>query len=186
MSILHGTVAQVCYVTHDIERAIKRWAEGVKAGPFYVQTIAADFGERSYRGAPAKDSYKAALGFCGNTLLEFIQPTNEEPSVFQEVLKTKGEMAVHHFYPNVRPISGAEYDAMRNRYLDLGYVAALDMVLPGLGRCILFDARDQVGVFVELIEISPPLYAGLEYMHAVHVNWDGHRSCREMTESIPH
>ena len=40
MSVLHGTVTQICYVTHDLEKAIKRWAEGVKAGSFSVQTTA--------------------------------------------------------------------------------------------------------------------------------------------------
>lgn len=186
MSISHGAVAEVCYVTHDIERAIRHWTEGVKAGPFYVLTCAADFGQRSYRGAPAKDSYKAAIGFSGNTLIEFIQPTNDEPSVFQEILKTKGEMAVHHIYPDIRPLSSAEYDAMRNRYLDLGYVAALDMVLPVLGRCILFDAREQLGVFVELMEGSPEVFASLENIHAAHINWDGSRPQREFMESMLH
>ena len=186
MSIAHGSVTEVCYVTHDIERAIERWAEAFKAGPFYVMTSAADFGERSYRGAPAKDSFKAALGFSGDTLIEFIQPTNDEPSVFQEVLKTKGDMAVHHVYPDVRPLSGAEYDSMRNRYLELGYVAALDMVLPILGRCALFDAREQLGVFVELMEGSPDVYASLGNIRAAHLNWDGHRPRREFMESMPH
>ena len=186
MSISHGAVAKVCYVTHDIERAIRHWAEGVKAGPFYILTSAADFGQRSYRGAPAKDSFKAALGFSGNTLIEFVQPTNDEPSVFQEVLKAKGEMAVHHVYPDVRLLSSAEYQAMRNRYLELGYVAALDMVLPVLGRCVLFDAREQLGVFVELTEGSPDVYASLENIRAAHVNWDGQRPQREFAESMPH
>ena len=40
MSISHGAMAKVCYVTHDIERAIQHWAEGVRAGPFYILTSA--------------------------------------------------------------------------------------------------------------------------------------------------
>lgn len=186
MSMPHGTVTEVCYVTDDLDRAIARWTDGVKAGPFYVMTMAADFGTRTYRGAPAKDSFKAALGFSGNTLLEFIQPMNDEPSVFQEVLKAKGDLAVHHIMPDIRPMSAADYDALRDRYLDLGYVAAIDMFLPGLGRNILFDARDQLGVFVELLEVSPAMYTGLENMHAAHVGWDGQRPQRDFMESMPH
>lgn len=184
MAILHGSAAEICYVTHDLDQAIEHWSNGAGAGPFYALDNPAEFGERSYRGAPAKDSFRAALGFSGNTLIEFVQPTNDEPSVFQEVLKAKGEMAVHHFYPNIRPISGAEYDAMYDRYLAKGYVAALEMILPGLGRCTLFDAREKLGVFVELLEISPEMYAGLEKMHAAHVDWDGQRPKREFLESM--
>jgi len=186
MTMPHGTVTEVCYVTNDLNRAIERWADGVKAGPFYVMTLAADFGVRSYRGTPAKDSFKAALGFSGNTLLEFIQPLNDEPSVFQEVLKTKGDLAVHHIMPDIRPMSAGDYDALRDRYLELGYVPAIDMVLPGLGRNILFDAREQLGVFVELLEVSQAMYSGLETMHAAHAAWDGQRPQRDFMESMPH
>ena len=99
------SLTKFCFVTHDLEKAVQQWAEGVKAGPFYVMASAAGFfGERSYRGSPARDNFKAALGFSGNTLIEFIEPTNDEPSVFQEVLTTKGDMAVHHVYPDMRPI----------------------------------------------------------------------------------
>lgn len=185
MAIAHGTTVEVCYVTHDIERAVKHWAEILKAGPFYILNNDAGFGQRTYRGAPAKDSFRAAIGFLGNTMIEFIQPTDDEPSVFQEVLKTQGEMAVHHVYPDIRPLNAAEYDAMHSRYTDLGYVAALEMVLPGLGRCTLFDAREELGVFVELLEISAQVYASLENMHTAHVNWDGSRPLRDFMESMP-
>jgi hypothetical protein len=186
MSIPHGTVTEVCYVTHDLDRAIERWVDGVGAGPFFIMNLAADFGERNYRGAPARDSFKAALGFSGNTLVEFIQPTNDQPSVFREVLEAKGDMAMHHIMPNIRPMTADDYDALRDRYLALGYVAAIDMKLPGLGRNILFDAREQLGVFVELLESSAAMYAGLENMHAAHVGWDGQRPQRDFMESMPH
>ena len=182
MSIVAGTMTKICYVTYDVEKAVQRWAEGVKAGPFYVMTNDATFGEASYRGAPAKDNFKAALGFSGNTLVEFVEPTNDEPSIFQEVLKTRGDMAVHHLYPDLRPLSDAEYDSIRNRYLELGYVAALDILLPAGGRCVHFDAREQLGVFVELMQCSPEVYAGFETIRAAHANWDGDRPRRESAE----
>lgn len=183
MSISHEVITKFCFVTHDLEKAVQQWAEGVKAGPFYVMASAAGFfGERSYRGAPARDDFKAALGFSGNVLIEFIEPTNDEPSVFQEVLRTKGDMAVHHVYPDMRPLSAAEYDSMRDRYLELGYVAALDSAMPGGGRCIHFDASEQLGMYVELMQCSPDVYASFDKMRAAHASWDGDRPCREPTE----
>jgi Glyoxalase/Bleomycin resistance protein/Dioxygenase superfamily len=179
-----GSVTETCYVTTDLGRAIERWGEGLGAGPFFRITIPADFGIRTYRGRPAEDSFTAALGFCGFTLVEFVQPLNERPSVFREVLDEHGDLAVHHVYPNIRPTTAAEFDRMRARYEQAGYPAALDMVLPGLGRNILFDARASLGVFVELLEVSPPMYAGVEKMLQVHQSWDGTRPIRDFAETM--
>lgn len=184
MSSLQGTITELCYVTHDLESAIKRWAEGPKAGPFFVHTVPADGGERTYRGGPAKDSFMSAVGLCGNTLIELVQPTNDEPSVFQEVLQTKGEMAAHHVCPSMRELGAAEFDATYNEYVDLGYVPASEMVVPFIGRYCLFDAREQLGLFIELAEFSPELFAGLEAMRAVHLNWDGDRPQRDAMEYL--
>jgi hypothetical protein len=183
-TVTPGTVSEICYVTNDLERAISRWSAGLKAGPFYTMTIAANFGTRLYRGRAAEDSFTAALGFSGMTLIEFVQPQNDKPSVFREVLDLHGDMACHHVFPNIRPLSGAEFDRERARYELAGYVAALDMVLPGLGRNILFDARAALGVFVELLEVSPPMYAGVEKMLGAHQSWDGTRPMRDFAETM--
>jgi hypothetical protein len=179
-----GSVTETCYVTNDLQRAITRWAGGLGAGPFYTMTIPADFGTRSYRGQPARDSFAAALGFCGMSLVEFVQPLDQHPSVFREVLDMHGDMAVHHVYPGIRPVSAADFDRERRRYEQAGYTAALDMVLPGLGRNVLFDARAQLGVFVELLEVSPPMYTGVERMLSAHQGWDGQRPMREFAETM--
>jgi hypothetical protein len=179
-----GSVTEVCYVTSDLQRAVLDWAEGLKAGPFFTMTIPANFGTRIYRGQRAEDSFTAALGFCGTTLLEFVQPLDRHPSVFREVLDERGDLAVHHVYPGIRPIGGAEFDGECARYACAGYEAAAVMDLPGLGRNILFDARAKLGVFVELLEVSPALYAGLERMLNAHRGWDGMRPIRDFAESM--
>jgi hypothetical protein len=179
-----GSVTEICYVTTDLTGAIERWAQDLGAGPFFTLTIPADFGTRTYRGRPAEDSFSAALGFCGSTLVEFVQPLNDRPSVFREVLDERGDLAAHHIYPNIRPVTGVEFNRQRARYEQAGYPAALDMVLPGLGRNILFDARARLGVFIELLEVSPPMYAGVEKMLSAHQSWDGSRPIREFAETM--
>jgi hypothetical protein len=179
-----GSVTEICYVTTDLTGAIERWAQDLGAGPFFTLTIPADFGTRIYRGGPARDSFSAALGFCGSTLVEFVQPLNDRPSVFREVLDERGDLAAHHIYPNIRPVTGAEFDRLRAGYEQAGYPAALDMVLPGLGRNILFDARARLGVFIELLEVSPPMYAGVEKMLSTHQSWDGSRPIRDFAETM--
>ena len=186
MSILPGAITKVCYVTHDLERAIARWAEGIKAGPFYVMSHAADSRGRTYRGGPARDSLIAGMGFCGNTLIEFIQPTNDEPSVFQEVLKEKGDMAIHHIYPNMCPLREDEYETIRDHYLSLGYAVVNDVIMPSGGHVLQLDAREKIGLFVELVQCPPEVFANLEYMRAAHFNWNGQRPRRDFMESITH
>ena len=184
MSILPGAITKVCYVTHDLDRAIARWAEGFRAGPFYVMNHAADPDARTYRGGPANDSLIAGLGFCANTLIEFIQPTNEEPSVYQEVLREKGDMALHHIYPDMRSLSEAEYETTLKHYLSLGYEVALDAVMPTGGHVLQLDALEKIGSFVELFQCPPQVFVSLENMRAAHFNWDGQRPRRDFMEAM--
>jgi len=179
-----GSVTEICYVTRDLPGAVQRWAENLGAGPFFSLTIPAEFGTRIYRGSRAEDSFSAALGFCGTSLIEFVQPLDQQPAVFREVLEERGDLAAHHVYPNIRPLTAAEFDAERARYERAGFAAALDMVLPGLGRNVLFDARHKLGVFVELLEVSPPMYAGVERMLAAHRSWNGERPLRDFAETM--
>jgi hypothetical protein len=179
-----GSVTEICYVTTDLTRTIERWAQDLGAGPFFTIIIPVEFGTRIYRGRPAEDSFTAALGFCGYTLVEFVQPLNDRPSVFREVLDEKGDLAIHHMYPNIRPVTAAEFDLARARYERAGYAAACDMVLPGLGRNVLFDARARLGVFIELLEVSPTMYAGVEKMLSAHQSWDGSRAIRDFAETM--
>jgi hypothetical protein len=159
-SLPPGSVTETCYVTADLARAVHHWGETFRAGPFFALTVPESFGTRSYRGRPAQDSFTA------------------------EVLEERGDLAVHHVYPNVRPITAAEFDEQRARYERAGYVAALDMVLPGLGRNVLFDARPKLGVFIELLEVSPAMFAGVERMLHAHQTWDGLRPLREFAETM--
>lgn len=183
-TLIAAPVTEICYVTHDMHGAMSRWAEGLRAGPFYTMTMPVGFGARTYRGRPATDSFSAALGFCGTTLLEFIQPLDDEPSVFREVLDRRGDMAVHHIFPNIQQMDAAQFDLEDARYRRAGYVPALVADIPGLGRNVLYDASGQLGVFVELLEVSPAMYAGLEKMFAAHRHWDGQRPVRDFMESM--
>jgi hypothetical protein len=184
MTMTPGSVMQLCYVTHDLNRAIELWRDALGAGPFFTLVVPPDVGDRVYRGQPAQDSFKAALGFCGDTLIEFVEPINEAPSIWREILDTRGDMAVHHVMPNMRPLSALEYDQARDRYIARGYEPVLVMAMPGIGRCTLFDARQTLGSFVELMESSEAMHGGLSAMRRAHATWDGTRPIRAFEESL--
>jgi hypothetical protein len=176
-----GSITQWCYLTTDIERATSQWNSFAKAGPFF--RIECLNQEKIYRGRPATDSFIAVLGFLGTSFLEFIQPIDDKPSIFRELLDTKGEV-LHHIQPNIRPRSAADYDAQFAAYEKAGLAPAVEMVVPGLGRTSFFDAVATGGVFVELVEVSEAMYRGLDYMYEVHRTWDGSRPIRDLMETF--
>jgi hypothetical protein len=179
--IPQGTISQTCYVTRDIARAVGEWSDVLGAGPFFRIECAKQ--QKLYRGRPAADSFTAVLGFLGTTMLEFIQPTDDEPSIFREVLDVKGE-GVHHVQPNMRIMTAEAYDEQFAAYKRAGLECAVEMEIPGLGRASFFDALARTGVFIELIQASEMMYRGMENMHAAHLAWDGKRPMRDMHESF--
>jgi hypothetical protein len=180
MLVPAGTVTQTCYVTSDIETAVKRWV-ALGAGPFYRMDFPASI-EKTYRGKPAEDSFSAAIGFLGTTLLEFLQPTNSAPSIIREILDHKGEGAVHHLYPRIRPLDAAAYDALCADYREQGFAEALFLNLPGMGRNAFYDATETLGCFLEVLEFGEPVYAAItEKLYRLHRDWDGKNPLRPIS-----
>jgi hypothetical protein len=175
-----GSVSQVCYVTFDVRAAAERWARVTGAGPFFMMALPSDL-QKVYRGRPARDTFVAAIGFLGETCIELIQPTNDEPSIIREVLDTRGEGAVHHVYPKIRPLDAAAYDDLCAHYRASGLEEVLSFQLPGLGRNAFFDAIDSLGCFIEVLEVGADAYhAILGGVHDAHLGWDGSNPVRDM------
>ena len=172
MSLPHGSVTEVCYVTEDIEQAANRWANITGAGPFYL--MMAPETEMNYRGAIISDTITAALGFSGTTLVEFIQP-NANPSIFKEVMDAKGDGAVHHVMPNIRPITGEQYDALCKDYDEAGIEKVLSFNVPDLGRNCFYDARDKLGVFLEVLEVPEHAFDMVNLMYRSHQSRAGQK-----------
>lgn len=161
---------QVAWVVYDLDRSIKRWT-ALGAGPFF-ETDPKLLPEREYRGVKGRDHIRTALTFLGTTQIELIQPTDNEPSFFREVLDKRGE-CVHHYQPNCRIIDAATFEADAKTYRDQGFEIAQSMVVPGMGRIVYFDALESMGVFFELAERPPQFYQNSVDMYEAHVGWDG-------------
>ncbi|ALR19340.1 VOC family protein [Sphingobium baderi] len=180
MPVPIGSVTEICFVTENIEAAVDRWAKTTGAGPFIVMAFEPSPGNR-YRGEPAEDAFRAAIGFLGTTLIELLQPANAAPSIIREVLDVKGEGALHHIYPSIKPLDAAAYDAQCEAYRASGFVEALSLHLPGMGRNAFFDARDTIGCFLEVLEFDRIAYDAItERLHALHLNWNGEEPLRSI------
>lgn len=173
MPVPVGSVTEICFVTEDLEGAVARWVAATGAGPFVVMAFQPGPANR-YRGGPAQDAFRAAIGFLGTTLIELLQPDNGAPSIIREVLDEKGEGALHHVYPSIRPLDAAAYDAQCDRYREQGFAEALSLILPGMGRNAFFDARESIGCFLEVLEFDRAAYDAItERLHSLHLNWNG-------------
>lgn len=175
------TFSEVCYVVHDVEKAARQWAKTVGAGPFYL--IEPHDTARLYRGRPCSDPHRVALGHFGPTVLEFIQPLDDTPSIWREILDVKGE-TVHHVFPDIRPMTPQEYDRRFAAHQANGLEVALTGEVAGIGRHAFFDALDRMGCFIELLEVSERIWAFTLAQHRAHLEFDGARPLRDMGELL--
>ncbi|HLS99563.1 MAG: VOC family protein [Porticoccaceae bacterium] len=167
MSLAHGSVTEVCYVTHDMEAAAARWAELVGGGPFYLMPSP----EMTFEGPNGEvfsGRIKAALGFSGTTLVEFIEPLVDSPAIFREVLEANGEGAMHHVMTNVAPMDAEDFDSLCRHYEQAGLPRVLKFEVPGQGRNCFYDARDRIGAFIEVLQVPDHAFDMLNLMQAAH------------------
>ena len=170
-----GSILELCQVVRDMDRALDHWTRVIGAGPFFVFDVPVLPGQ-IYRGAPTEVAMKVGFGFSGGLLIELLQQTSEGASVFTEMLDAHGE-GYHHVMLRL------PYDEGAARLMGHGYDIAFSGAMPSGERFALFDTRAGNGGYIELMEISEPMEASLNRMHAAHLGWDGvTRPVRSMAE----
>lgn len=160
-----GSIIEVCYVTRDLDRAIDHWSKLFGAGPFFAFDVPAGPGQTN-RGEPSNIDLRVAFGFSGGLLIELLQPLNDVPSIFREVLDTRGE-GYHHIMPR------GDFDANKARLEAHGYVAAFTGRMPSGERIAVYDTQDGNGGFVELMDLTAATFGPMSLLRDVHANWDG-------------
>jgi hypothetical protein len=96
-----------------------------------------------------------------------LQPRHPGPSIFHEILDTRGE-GIHHFWRRC-----ADLDEELARFETLGFRVVAGGPVPGIGRSYFVDTLSILGVFTELQELSDAVYIALDEMHQAHLSWDG-------------
>lgn len=82
------------YIVRDLDKAMRFWIDTGHAGPFFVGENVLGEG-CTYRGKPLALHTRYAFGMAGDIAIELIQQMNDAPSMFTEVLQTRGE-GLHH------------------------------------------------------------------------------------------
>ena len=159
-------VMQVAFMVEDLEAACMHWVQAVGIGPFLtVPHVVLE--EYTYCGAPASGlDFSVAIAQWGGVQIELIQQHCDNPSAYRDTI-AKGQGGFHHL-----AVYTADYDATRARYVDQGFVAAVEGSFGGFRFCYI-DTSAALGCMIELIEENPLQGAFFARVAAASESWDG-------------
>ncbi|GLU37320.1 VOC family protein [Pseudomonas sp. NBRC 100443] len=170
-----GSIIELCHVVSDMDAALWHWTEVLGAGPFFVGEMHFSDGQ-FHRGVATPVALQVAFGGSGGLVIELVKPLGEHPSVFREVLDSRGP-GYHHVMPRI------DYDEGFRRFSEAGYALAFKGSMPGGERCAMFDSRADNGGFIELMDLSPMIVQQLQRISLAHQAWDGYSDpVRPMSE----
>jgi hypothetical protein len=159
-------IIQMAYVVTDIQRAMNLWISKLNVGPwFLLPSFTGD--DPQYRGKPSRADVSLAMSFAGHMNVELIQPNNEAPSVYREVLEARGP-GFHHW-----GVATANFDRDMERYSAAGHALAFIARVPSGGRVAYMDTTAQLTGFVELIELGGAFEPVFNSFYRATIGWDG-------------
>jgi hypothetical protein len=159
-------IIQMAYVVEDIHQAIDHWVTKLKVGPwFLLRHFSGE--DPQYRGKPSRAEVSLAMSFAGHMNVELIQPNNDAPSVYREVLETRGP-GFHHF-----GMATANFDADLERHRSAGHDLAFFLRVPSGGRVAYLDTTRELPGFLELIELGGAFEPVFNTFYRASIGWDG-------------
>lgn len=161
-----GGIAQMAYVVPDMEAAIDWWVRDMRTGPWFLLESFTG-ADHIYRGAPSRADVRIAMAFAGHMQIELIQPKDDHPSVYREMIDRRGH-GFHHV-----GIACDDVDAEIPAYLARGYTLAYTAGVPTGGHVAYLDGGAAYPHFIELIPATPGMDAAFTAFWRASVDWDG-------------
>ncbi len=164
-------VMQMAYVVKDIRREIHQWISKLNVGPWFL--LEHFTGEHPvYRGKPSRADVAIAMSFAGHMNVELIQPNDDNPSVYKEVIDSRGH-GFHHW-----GVASADVDADVKRYEAMGMEVAFRAGVPTGGDVAYMDTHGAMPGFVELIATNPLMDRAFSSFYGATLSWDGSNPIR--------
>jgi hypothetical protein len=164
-------IIQTAYVVEDIHRAMKRWVEQLKVGPWFLLEHFSGI-DAPYRGKPSEANLTIAMSFAGHMMIELIQTNNDAPSVYREVIEKRG-YGFHHW-----GIGSKDFDRDVEKYQKSGAEAAFCLRVPSGGRVAYVDTTPELPGMVELIELGADFESMFTGFYRASLSWDGNDTVR--------
>ena len=159
-------VIQMAYVVADLHAAMTHWSSKLKVGPWFVIEHFTGV-DPLYRGQPSRADVALAMSFAGHMNIELIQPNNDAPSVYREMIERRGH-GFHHW-----GVATWSFDAAVARYQRDGYELAFLAAVPSGGRVGYMDTTAVLPGFTELIELGGAFEKVFGRFYRASINWDG-------------
>lgn len=167
-----GQIVQMAYVVKDIRASMDWWIRDCHVGPFFLLE---SFGgaDHRYRGGPSLADVSIAMAFAGHMQIELIQPKDNHPSVYKEVVDRRG-YGFHHV-----GIAVEDADAECAAYERRNYKVAYRAPVPSGGAVYYMDdGRGNEPGFVELIPATPGMDDMFTRYWRASVEWKGENPIR--------
>lgn len=157
---------QVAFIVDDVEAAAQAWIKTTGIGPFYMVPHI-QLTEMTYRGQPGEGlDFSVALAQSGGMQVELIQQHCNRPSAYRDTI-AKGTQGFHHFC-----IYTDDYDATRQRYVDQGFIVAVDSKFGEMRFCYV-DTAPALGCMIEIVEQADSQSVAFTKIAQGAADWDG-------------
>src|ERR1700737_2535317 len=114
-----GGTSQIAFLVPDIRASMTAYTGALGAGPWFFME-GAGISNARYRGSPATFKGNIACGNVGHMMIELIEQQSDEPSIFTEMIQSRG-YGLHHHGIIVR-----DFDAQVRTYETRGYKIAFE------------------------------------------------------------
>jgi Glyoxalase/Bleomycin resistance protein/Dioxygenase superfamily len=161
-----GQVIQMAYVVEDIRASIDWWIKDARTGPWFLldHFWAAD---QVYRGTSSKADVAIAMAFAGHMCIELIQPRDDHPSVYREIVDRRG-YGFHHI-----GLCVADVDEEIPAYEARGYELAFRARVPTGGAVAYLAGGAANPGFLELIPATSGMDDVFTNFWRASLDWDG-------------
>jgi hypothetical protein len=169
----HGGIIQMAYVVTDIHAAMRHWIDDLRVGPWFLLPHFTGTNP-IYRGAPSRADVSIAMAFAGHMQIELIQPNDDHPSVYRELLDRSGP-GFHHF-----GIASTDIDGDIAALAVKGYTLAFRCGVPTGGEVAYMDGGMGQPGLIEYIEASEGMDATFTGFFRAAQRWEGSDPVRPM------
>ena len=166
--ITNWPVRQLAYVVSDVRKAAQRHGELCGSGPFFVADDI-PYISSVYRGVEQPVRHSAAFGQWGDLQVEFVQPTDGQPSALTEVLeRSRGRDTLHHV-----AIIVPDPMATAAAFAATGYPTAWHGKLPPDVDLVMVDTMEPYGHMIELYAPCAFITDFFEMVRHAAIGFDG-------------
>ena len=140
---------QVCLVTHDLEAMVRRYADELGIGPWWVNEYKPpELFDTTYRGAPAEYSMRLALAWTGSLNWEIIQPL-DGPSIYKDYLESNQE-GIQHVGVLLSDVA-KDWDDCHQTFKSRGFAPVMEGSWKRVRFCY-YDTLASAGTIIEVID----------------------------------